>query len=147
RGFFAAQKAVYKQNDFGVTVGGPVWLPKIYNGRDRSFFFFSYEGFRNRVGASPTPYTVPPPEFFTGDLHNWVDRNNKMIQIYDPATTTLQGSSYVRMPYPNNQIPQSQFDPVAKAIMAFVQPIAKPNVPGLVPGTSGYVRNNAISYG
>jgi Carboxypeptidase regulatory-like domain len=58
RGFFAAQKAVYKQNDFGVTGGGPVYLPKIYNGRNRTFFFFSYEGFRNRVGASPTPYTV-----------------------------------------------------------------------------------------
>ena len=84
RGFFAAQKAVYKQNDFGATAGGPVYIPKIYNGRNRSFFFFSYEGFRNRVGATATPYTVPPPEFFTGDLHNWVNASGKMIQIYDP---------------------------------------------------------------
>jgi len=147
RGFFAAQKTVYKQNDFGVTVGGPVWLPKIYNGRNRTFFFFSYEGFRNRVGATATPYTVPPPEFFTGDLHNWVDRNNKMIQVYDPATTTLVGSAYQRTPFPNNQIPQSQIDTVSKAIMAYAQPLVKPNVPGIVPGTYGYVRNNAISYG
>ena len=84
RGFFAAQKAVYKQNDFGVTAGGPVYLPKIYKGRNRTFFFFSYEGFRNRVGATATPYTVPPPEFFTGDLHNWVNATGKMIPIYDP---------------------------------------------------------------
>src|SRR5438094_6284580 len=110
RGFFAATKAVYKQNDFGVTVGGPVWLPKIYNGRNKTFFFFSYEGFRNRVGATATPYSVPPPEFFTGDLHNWVNSSGRMIQVYDPSTTTLQGSAYVRTPYPNNQIPQSQFD-------------------------------------
>ena len=55
--------------------------------------------------------------------------------------------AYVRTPFANNQIPQSQFDPVSKAIMGFVQPLAKPNVPGLVPGTSGYVRNNAVSYG
>ena len=55
RGFFAATKAIYKQNDFGATVGGPVWIHKLYNGKNRTFFFFSYEGFRNRVGASATP--------------------------------------------------------------------------------------------
>src|SRR3989442_733098 len=147
RGFFAATKAVYKQNDFGVTAGGPVWIPKLYNGRNKTFFFFSYEGFRNRIGASATPYTVPPPEFFTGDLRNWVNSSGKMIQVYDPASTQLVNGSYVRTPFANNQIPQSQFDPVSKAIMGFVQPLAKPNVPGLVPGTSGYVRNNAVSYG
>ena len=70
-----------------------------------------------------------------------------MIQIYDPSTTTLVNGAYQRTPFPNNQIPQSQFDPVAKAIAAYVQPLAQPNVPGLVPGTSAYVRNNAISYG
>src|SRR5215471_5427238 len=147
RGFFAATKAVYKQNDFGVTAGGPVWLPKLYNGRNRTFFFFSYEGFRNRVGATATPYTVPPPEFFTGDLHNWVNASGRMIQVYDPSTTVLMNGTYQRTPYPNNQIPQAQFDPVAKAIMAYAQPLVKPNLPGLVPGTSAYVRNNAVSYG
>ena len=55
RAFSAATKAVYKQNDFGVTAGGPVWIPKMYNGRNKTFFFFSYEGFRNRVGATPHP--------------------------------------------------------------------------------------------
>ena len=48
RGFFATQRSVYKQNDFGASAGGPVWLPKLYNGRDRTFFFVNYEGFRNR---------------------------------------------------------------------------------------------------
>ena len=51
KGFFGATKPVYKQNDFGVTAGGPVWLPKLYHGKDKTFFFFSYEGFRNRIGA------------------------------------------------------------------------------------------------
>ena len=147
KGFFGTTKPIYKQNDFGFTAGGPVWLPKVYNGSDRSFFFFSYEGFRNRVGASNTPYSVPPPEFFTGDLHNWVNSSGKMIQIYDPSTTTLQNGTYVRTPFPNNQIPQSEFDPVARAIATYIEPYVKPNVPNLVPGTSAYVRNNAISYG
>lgn len=146
RGFFAPTKAVYKQHDFGVTAGGPVYLPKLYDGRNRTFFFFSYEGFRNRQGATATPYTVPPPEFFTGDLHNWVDKNNKMIQIYDPATTTLQGSTYVRTPFPNNQIPLSQFDTVSKAILNYTQPMVKATV-AATPGTYAYVRNNAISNG
>ena len=42
---------IYKQNNFGVTAGGPVYLPKLYNGKNKTFFFASYEGFRNRVGA------------------------------------------------------------------------------------------------
>ena len=51
RSFFQAKKQVYKQHDFGGTVGGPVYIPKIYDGRNKSFFFFSYEAFRNRNGA------------------------------------------------------------------------------------------------
>src|SRR5271157_5348784 len=147
KGFYGATKPVYKQNDFGVTVGGPVWLPKVYHGKNKTFFFFSYEGFRNRIGATPTPYSIPPPEFYTGDLHNYVDATGKMYQIYDPATTTLVNGSYTRTPFPNNQIPQSRIDPVSKAIIGYVQPILSPNVPGTVPGTSAYVRNNYISAG
>jgi hypothetical protein len=147
RGFFGATKAVYKQNDFGVTAGGPVIIPKLYHGRDKTFFFVSYEGFRNRAGASPTPYSVPPQEFFTGDLHNYVDASGKMYQVYDPATTALVGSSYTRAPFANNQIPQSRIDPISKSIISFVQPLLKANVPGIVPGTTGYVRNNYLSAG
>src|SRR5271157_691967 len=147
KGFYGATKPVYKQNDFGVTVGGPVWIPKVYHGKNKTFFFFSYEGFRNRAGATPSPYSVPPPEFYTGDLHNYVDASGKMYQVYDPSTTTLVNGSYVRTPFPNNQIPQSRIDPVSKAIIGYVQPILSPNVPGTVPGTSAYVRNNYISAG
>ena len=44
--------SIYKQNNFGATVGGPVYIPKLYNGKNKTFFFGSYEGFRNRNGAS-----------------------------------------------------------------------------------------------
>src|SRR4051794_19365956 len=93
KGFFGATRPVYKQNDFGVTAGGPVRIPKLYNGRDKTFFFVSYEGFRNRAGATPTPYSIPPQEFYSGDLHNFVDGNGKMYPIYDPATTALVNGS------------------------------------------------------
>jgi len=147
RGFFAAKKAVYKQNDFGFSAGGPVRIPKLYDGRNKTFFFVTYEGFRNRVGASPTPYSVPPPEFFTGDLSNWVDANNRQYQIYDPDTQRLAGNAYVRDPFPNNQIPQARFDPISKPILEYARALLKPNVAGTVPGTSAYVRNNYISSG
>ncbi len=52
-------RQIYKQNDFGATIGGPVWIPKVYRGRNKTFFFFSYEGFRNRNGATNTTATVP----------------------------------------------------------------------------------------
>ena len=147
KGFFGATKPVYKQNDFGVTVGGPVWLPKVYHGKDKTFFFFSYEGFRNRIGATATPYSVPPPQFYTGNLSSYVDANGKQYQIYDPGTTNLVNGSYTRTPFPNNQIPQSRIDPVSQSIINYVQPLLKPNVPNLVPGTSAYVRNNYLSNG
>ena len=60
---------IYKQNNFGVTVGGPVYIPKLYNGKNKTFFFASYEGFRNRVGANTGSFfSVPTPEMYNGDL-------------------------------------------------------------------------------
>ena len=87
RGFFAQTRSIYRQNDYGATASGPVWIPKLYNGRDKTFFFVSYEGFRNRVGANNTILSVPTPEMYKGDFRNWVDQNNKLITIYDPETT------------------------------------------------------------
>ena len=77
---------VYKQHDFGASIGGPVWIPKIYKGKNKTFFFFSYEAFRNRAGATGFSQTIPTPEMYTGDFSNWVDRNNKQIPIFDPTS-------------------------------------------------------------
>ena len=129
RNFFQASPSVLQQNDFGVTAGGPVWIPKVYKGRNKTFFFASYEGFRNRMGATPTPLSVPPPQFFSGNLSGWVNQNNVMYPIYDPSTTTLENGTYVRTAFPGNQIPVSRFDPIAAAIIKVVQPLVVPNVP------------------
>jgi hypothetical protein len=150
RSFFQIQRNVYKQNNFGATAGGPVYFPKLYNGRNKTFFFASYEGFRNRNGASTgTFYSVPSPEMYTGDFSNWVDQNNKLYQIYDPKSQVLVNGNYQRTPFPNNIIPQSEIDPVAKPIADYLKTIIAPNRPGvaLTPGTSAYVRNNYVSYG
>ena len=148
RGFFNTTKSVYKQNDFGVTAGGPVYFPKLYNGKNKTFFFASYEGFRNRVGAgNGSLSSVPPPEFYSGDLHNYVDGNGKMYQIYDPGSQTLVNQTYVRTPFAGNIIPQNRFDPVSAKIAAYLKTVLQPNVANLVPGTSGYVRQNFYSTG
>ena len=70
RGFFAQTRSVYRQNDYGFTASAPVWFPKVYNGRDKTFFFVSYVGFRNRGGANNTILSVPTPEMYKGDFHN-----------------------------------------------------------------------------
>jgi hypothetical protein len=136
---------IYKQNDFGFTVGGPVVLPKIYNGRDKTFFFFSYEGFRNRNGATGFTTTVPTPEMYQGDFSKWVDATGKQIPIFDPTTQVTSASGAVtRTPFPGNKIPQSQFSGAAQqalSVFAGQTGLITPNV-GTAPGTAGYVTNN-----
>ena len=150
KGFFAdannQPKQIYKQNNFGVTAGGPVYLPKIYNGKNKTFFFASYEGFRNRVGAGTGSFdSVPPTQFYTGDLSDWVNGSGVLYQVYDPASQVQnQNGTYTRTPFPNNQIPQTRFDPTAAKIASYVSSILAPNRPGIVPGTFGYVNQNYI---
>ena len=140
-------RSIYKQHDFGASFGGPIWIPKIYKGKDKTFFFAAYEGFRNRVGATAYTTTVPTAEMYNGDFHNWVDAAGKMIPVYDPTTqTTTAGGGVARNPFPNNIVPKNLFDPLAvKALGVFqgASGVLKPNN-GAAPGTLGYVANNFI---
>jgi hypothetical protein len=114
-------RAIYKQHDFGASVGGPVWIPKIYNGKNRTFFFWSYEAFRNRDGANGTVATVPSAEMYDGDFHNWVNAAGVMYPIYNPTTqTTAADGTVTRTVFPGNIVPKNLFDPtVVKALAAF----------------------------
>lgn len=147
RGFFAARRSIYRQNDYGLTASGPVRIPKLYDGRNKTFYFFSYEGFRNRVGANDSILSVPTPEMYNGDFSKWVDQNNRLIPVYNPLTTRANpaGSGSVRDVFPNNVIPASLFSTTASAIAGFGKGVA-PNR-GFAPGTSGYVRNNYLVSG
>ena len=131
RGFFAARTPVLKQSDFGATFGGPVRIPKIYNGTNRTFFFFNYEGFRNRAGNQPSFNTIPLPEMYNGDFRGWTTAAGATIPIYDTATTTPRaGGGYDRTPFPNNQISPSRFSSVATKYAAFRPKEMVPNLPG-----------------
>ena len=138
---------VYKQHDFGGSIGGPVWIPKIYNGRNKTFVFTSYETFRNRAGATGFTANVPTKEMYSGDFTNWVTSLNgavARIPIYDPTTQVRnQDGSYTRTAFPGNVIPSSKFDPVSvKALAAFTSNGQLTPNNGAAPGTVAYARNN-----
>ncbi|RPI10401.1 MAG: carboxypeptidase regulatory-like domain-containing protein, partial [Acidobacteriales bacterium] len=136
---------MYRQNDFGATLGGPVYIPKLYNGRNRTFLFGSYEGFRNREGATASYSTIPTPEMYKGDFSRWVDSSNKVLQIYDPATTTKVGNSNVRTPFSGNLVPLDRFTAFAKSVIPYAEPI-KPNAPGIERGGIYWITNNYVTY-
>lgn len=147
RGFFATSRSIYKQSDFGVSAGGPVIVPKLYNGKNRTFFFVSYEGFRNRQGANGSILTVPTPEMYSGDFSKWVNSKGALIPIYDPATTIPNpNGSFSRAVFAGNKMPVSRFSTVSRQIIPFAQPVT-PNRAGIVPGTSSYISNNYITNG
>src|SRR5450432_2713328 len=141
-------RAIYKQSDFGGSVGGPIWIPKIHHGKDKSFFFFAYEGFRNRVGATAFSTTVPTPEMYKGDFSKWVNAAGQQIPIYDPTTQAVANNGTVtRTPFANNQIPQNLIDASAtKAFGVFASGPGGQLAPnnGAAPGTLGYVANNFL---
>jgi hypothetical protein len=139
-------RSIYKQHDFGGAFGGPVWIPKVYRGKNRTFFFWSYEAFRNSNGPTGLVSTVPSAEMYDGDFRNWVNQNGAVYPIYDPTSQTVSGTNVVtRTPFASNIIPKSLFDPtVQKAIAAFRGGETPLSNSGSAPGTLGYVVNNYI---
>ena len=138
--------SIYKQNDFGATVGGPVWIPKVYRGKDKTFFFFSYEGFRNRTGANGASFTVPTPEMYNGDFTKWVTSAGVQIPIYNPVSqVTNADGSVTRQVFPGNVIPKSMFNATSLKALGVFQGSGTltPNT-GAAPGTAAYVTNNFL---
>jgi hypothetical protein len=110
---FAAPHLV--RNEFGASIGGPVAIPKVYDGKNKSFFFFAYERFSLRQ-ASNELVTVPTLAMRNGDFSGLVNRTGVLQTLYDPNTT--QAGTLQRTPFPNNQIPLTRESPLAKAIYA-----------------------------
>ena len=119
----------------------------MYSGRNRTFFFVSYEGFYNKQGSNAAFRSVPTPEMWDGDFSNWVNASGQRITIYDPATTRVGPTgALIRDPFPNNRIPADRFSTTAKQYIALARSLLVPNQ-GAAPGTFGYVNNNYASEG
>ncbi len=105
------------RNEFGGTIGGPIHIPKVYDGRNRTFFFFAYERFSLRRASQQLMY-VPTMAMRQGDFSGLINNANVLQQLYDPNTTQGAALQYSRLPFSNNQIPLSRISPLAKTLLA-----------------------------
>jgi len=137
RNTFAPNVPPYRFNQFGLSVGGPVTIPKLYNGRDKTFFFFNFEGSRRRAVSNPIT-TVPTAQEREGNFSQLEDVNGNPITLYDPATTVPNpnGSGYVRSPLPGNMV--TQIDSVAQNVLGLLP------MPNLTPNNAFAQTNNYI---
>lgn len=128
-------RALDKQNDYGGTLGGPVLIPKIYNGKDKTFFFFSWEQYRQNQGGTATS-TVPTAAEKNGDFSQVLDTSRVVGtnpcegganiyygEIFDPATTRTVNGAQCRASYLSetgkNAIPASQFSPIGQKLLSY----------------------------
>jgi hypothetical protein len=124
-------KPIVRYNQYGGTLGGPVIIPKIYNGRDKTFFHFGFEQWKYRT-ANINRSTVPTQMERDGDFSNTRDGTGKLIPIYDPATTrpNPSGSGYVRDVFQSNIVPKTKMDQLALKILPYIPlPNVAPNNP------------------
>ena len=126
-------KTVGRQNNYGVTVGGPVVLPKVYNGRNKLFFFFAWENWQDS-GPNPVITTVPTAAERQGDFSALLALGPQ-YQLYDPATAKLVNGVVNRTAFAGNLIPSSRLSPVAQN---YFKLIPAPNQAGSKDGTSNY---------
>ncbi len=112
------------RNEFGASLGGPVVIPHLYNGKNKSFWFFSFERY-SLAQNSYTSENVPTQAMKNGDFSGLVSSSGILSQLYDPLTTapstncngTGQANQWCRQPFKNNQIPTSRESPTAKILM------------------------------
>ncbi len=121
-------RRTFRRNQFGGTFGGPVHIPKLYNGTNRTFFFFAYEGLRERSIGSFTG-SVPTDLERKGDFSQTRLQDGNLIQIFDPRTTRLDPTRptgttrYIRDPFTGNVIPGTLLGKIAtNAVTFFPQP-------------------------
>jgi len=145
RGFFPDKVSKQRSNAFGFTFGGPVYIPKVYDGRNRTFFFTNWDWLKFRAGVLPGfGNTTPIDAFKQGDFSALLtgrqigtDALGRPIldgQIFDPSTTRTVNGVPVRDPYPNNRVPPSQFSSVASRIIPLM---ARPDRAGLSFNVAG----------
>lgn len=115
------------RNEYGGFVSGPVWIPHLYNGKNKTFWFFDYEGMKQRQNLFATT-GVPTAAMWNGNLSNITDTSGDKYTIYDPASTT--GPNGARTPFPNNVIPTSRLSPYAKIFQSVSPTPSGPNAAG-----------------
>jgi hypothetical protein len=140
RNAFAAAELPFRYNQYGLAIGGPVKIPKVYDGKNKTFFFGNWEQY-NYINDSQSITSVPIAAQRNGDFSSLFNANGTLIPIYDPATTVVNpnGSGYVRQVFAGNVIPASRLDPIAAKINQFYP------LPNLAPSNPYTNANNYLS--
>jgi hypothetical protein len=126
-----------RTDQWSAVVGGPVWIPKVFNGKNRAFFFFAYEGIRSNNPTAAWASTPTAAER-KGDFSSLLALNNstRNYTLYDPATAVLSGGKITRQAFPNNVIPQARLNPIATKFINNFMPL--PNQPGTYDDTKNF---------
>lgn len=132
----------YHETSFLFT--GPVLLPKIYSGRNRTFWLAGWEQHFENAGASSARATVPTMEMLNGDFSFGGQRSPAPLPIYNPLTTRQEGTNFLRDPFPGNIIPKSLIDPAVTNFLGR-KPWTEPNQAG-VPTATGPTENLVQNY-
>jgi len=120
-------------NQYGVTAGGPMWIPKVFDGRNKLFWFFAWEGLKDSQ-PNTTFLSVPTDKERTGDFSDLLKLGSQ-YQLYNPYTGVAAGSTVTRTAYAGNIIPASQLSPVGQAYLKFMP---GPNIPGSAGGLNNF---------
>jgi len=131
-------RAPLRYNVYGATLSGPVRIPKLYNGKDRTFWYFAWEGSRRSQGNTDQ-FTVPVELQRSGNFSQTFAANGNVIPIYDPLTTRVEAGRNVRTQFPGNVIPSSRLDPVGRALIPFYPNPNRP--PDNITGANNYRTN------
>jgi len=144
RCWFCSTVTADHQNEFGFDVGGPIYIPKVYDGRNKSFFWFNFGESRYFFGAGAPIYSLPTDAFKNGDFsallgaQTGTDALGRPVyqgQLYNPYTQrVLPDGTILRDPFPNNQIPKSLWSATS---VAFQSHYPEPNLPGIVNNFQG----------
>jgi hypothetical protein len=133
-------KPILRYNQFGGTLGGPVSIPKLYNGHDKTFFFFGYEQWHERsAGINRT--SVPTALQRAGDFSQTFTTSGALIPIYDPATTkpNPNGNGFVRTQFPGNIVPADRWDSLSLSVLKYMP------LPNIAPTVAITNANNFFS--
>ena len=141
-----------RRNDYGITMGGPVWIPKVYDGHNRTFFFFGWEQFLQTQNILEPVQSVPTSAYRTGNFSAAITAaGNRNVgtdptgaaifanEIFDPNTRRTVNGQVVTSPFPNNTIPTARLDPISLKMQAMVP--APFCIAGGVCNVNGVVNN------
>ena len=132
------EKPNHNLDQYGFQIDGPVDIPGLYDGRNKTFFMFNYEGYKE-VTPNPATYTVPDEAQLRGDFSNLRDAQGRLITIYDPSDRAARERAVGARSVPGNMIPANRINPMAQR---FAQYFLRPN--STAPAGGDPWRNNFL---